>query len=639
MKKIMFSMIAFAAALFSSVATSHAQSFNTDPRDLATVLVARGSATAGSVNGQWQSSVSAVPGDTIGVQLYYHNTGSTTANNVAVGIGPRVSAQSTTHIMKGGILVNGYVVKTGSATVQLSQPATLTFIDAQWFPNQSTTGQSIDGNALFANYGFSVGSLPPGWSAQGTVVARYRVGDAVNPPQTNCTVDSFNASPTIVGSGGYTTLSWSTTGCDYVTIDGENFPANGSISRGPLYSGKSYELRGVKNGNVTSARTVFVSVNQINNQQCSVTSFYALPTTINSGTSTTLYWNTFGCDYVTIDGENFPANGSTMTRAIFSSRSFDLRGFLNNNPTSARTAFVNVNSVVNPPIFNNTQPQAITTVATITSNTSARLNGIAIPNFTGTSTVWFEWGTSGNLGSRTSTQTVSGSGSNYFSDVVNNLVPGTMYYYRAVVQNVNGLAYGDIVRFQTQTTVINPPTRVITREVREPVREVVVAQSAPSLLELRVENVYDRMCVGGEMEYTVTYRNISSQTLRDAVLRVTHPQELTFLSGSRGDYEPVDRVLTIALGDLTAGESGSVVIRARVNNQAIRGNVAVLTAQVVYTNTVTRAQEDAIAYSLITISDECPSNNFGASAFGLGFLPNTLLGWLILILVILACLS
>ncbi|MDB5254889.1 MAG: hypothetical protein JWL92_265, partial [Candidatus Nomurabacteria bacterium] len=49
-----------------------------------------------------------------------------------------------------------------------------------------------------------------------------------------------------------------------------------------------------------------------------------------------------------------------------------------------------------------------------------------------------------------------------------------------------------------------------------------------------------------------------------------------------------------------------------------------------------RAQENAIAYSLITISNDCPAV-LGASVFGFGgFLPTTLLGWLLLILIILA---
>jgi hypothetical protein len=140
------------------------------------------------------------------------------------------------------------------------------------------------------------------------------------------------------------------------------------------------------------------------------------------------------------------------------------------------------------------------------------------------------------------------------------------------------------------------------------------------------------------MNYTVTYKNVSSQTLQNAVLRIAHPKELTFINSSRGDYEVVDRTVTIALGDIPVGGSGTIQVSARVNSSAVIGNLAVTTATVVYTNTTTRAQEDAIAYSLITVSNDCPTNNnLGASAFGLtSFFPQTLLGWLLLILVILA---
>ncbi len=206
------------------------------------------------------------------------------------------------------------------------------------------------------------------------------------------------------------------------------------------------------------------------------------------------------------------------------------------------------------------------------------------------------------------------------------------------MQNQNGTAYGEPVRFQAQrtTVIINNPPRVVTQVVTQ--RDVVVANSAPSLLELRVENIYDRMCIGGDMNYTVTYRNVSNRTLQNAVLRIAHPKELTFINSSRGDYEVVDRTVTIALGDIPVGGTGTVQVSARVNSSAVIGNLAVTTATVVYTNTTTRAQEDAIAYSLITVSNDCPTNNnLGASAFGLSsFFPSTLLGWLLLILVILA---
>ena len=471
----------------------------------------------------------------------------------------------------------------------------------------------------------SVGNLAPGWGSQGTVVARYRVGSTVVTPTTyqcndgydndsdgkvdypsdpgcssstdndeydqvvvaQCSISQFYASPTNVTSGGYTTLYWNTYGCDYVTVDGVNYPVNGSGSFGPIYSSRNYVLQALRNG-VSQTRQAFVSVNQ-----------------------TPTY--TYQCN----DGQDNDG---------------DLRIDYPNDPGC--TSY-NDDSEYNQ-VISNTAPQAITTVAT-PAQTSARLNGIAVPNTTYPTTTWFEWGTSGSLGSRTNTQTVSTNTNTPVSDSVYNLVPGGVYYYRTVVQNQNGTAYGSIERFQTgkNAVIINNPPKVITKVVT---RDVIVAKSAASLLELRVENVYDKMCVGGEMDYTVTYRNISSQTLQNAVLRIAHPKELTFINSSRGDYEVVDRTVTIALGDIPAGGQGTVQVRARVNTTAVIGNLAVTTATVVYTNTVSRAQEDAIAYSLVTVSNDCPStNNLGANAFGIGsFFPHTLVGWLLLIVVILA---
>jgi len=223
------------------------------------------------------------------------------------------------------------------------------------------------------------------------------------------------------------------------------------------------------------------------------------------------------------------------------------------------------------------------------------------------------------------------------------------------VQNQNGTAYGAIVPFTTprpqapaprpaprpvvQTTVVTQPPQQVVYTQPQVQSNIVVANSAPSLLELRVESVYDRMCVNGQMDYTVTYRNITNQILGNAVLRVTLPKEITYISATRGEYEVIDQTITVALGDLQAGEQGTIVIHTRINDTAVTGNLAVTTASVVYTNPATFAQEDAIAYSLITVSNDCPAavNVLGASAFGFtSFLPDTLLEWLLLILVILA---
>lgn len=616
----------FGLALFAT--SAHAQAVFNSPGEMPTVTVANSTRTVcnyGPINGCWQASTTAQAGDVIAVHLYYKNSSTVAAQGTTLGLNPQSSAATSSMSFRGGIASLTGPRAVGSATVSISSAQTVTYIagSAKWYPSATSGTRSVDDSALFGTSGFNVGTVNPG--EQGVLVAFFKVGNTVTPTtyqcndnidndldgyfdypndpgcssptddseyndtQTQCVIDSFYASPTSVTSGGYTTLYWNTTGCDSVTVDGVTYPLDGSGSFGPIYSSRNYVLQALRNG-ISQTRQAFVSVNQ---------------------TPTYTYQCNDGIDN-------------------------DLDGRID-YPNDIGCTSYNDDSEYNQ-VISNTQPQAITTNASSIGQTTARLNGIAVPNTTYPTTTWFEWGTSGTLGSRTNTQPVSTNASTYVSDTLSGLTPGGVYYYRTVVQNQNGTAYGEPVRFQTQrgAVIINNPPRVITRVVTQ--KDVVVANSAPSLLELRVENVYDRMCVGGEMDYTITYRNISGQTLQNAVLRIAHPKELTFINSSRGDYEVVDRTVTIALGDIPAGGQGTVQVRARVNTSAVIGNLAVTTATVVYTNTTTRAQEDAIAYSLITVSNDCPTtNNLGATAFGIGsFFPSTLLGWLLLIVVILA---
>ena len=319
---------------------------------------------------------------------------------------------------------------------------------------------------------------------------------------------------------------------------------------------------------------------------------------------------------------------SSVSVSPYSTTTYTLRAYCDNGDSETDSVTIRVNTA-----DTSSAPQAITTIANVLNGTQARLNGMAVPHTTtSTTSAWFEWGIGGSYGNRTTSQVVPlGSSSYPYSDLVSGLVPGVTYTYRAVVQNTYGTAYGAPVTFRTTTPSPQQPT------VRsQTVRNVVVAQSAASLLELRVESNYDRMCVNGQIDYTITYRNISSQTLEKSVLQFITPQEITYLNASRGQYDVINRTMTISLGNIAPGEQGIITVHARVNDAAISGNLTVATASVVYTNTKTQAQEDATAYALITVSDDCP-NVLGASVFGFGsFLPNTLLGWLLLILVILA---
>ncbi len=643
MKKFITNMLVavLGIALFAPVA--FAGGFNDGPQDLPTVRVVnqtQNPCSGGPGASCWNTSVNARPGDTISVAIYYHNTTNQTAPNVSIGLGPKNGSASSSHTLRGGVAVNGMVVAEGSASVLLSSSQTLTFIpgSVRWYPSQTiNTPHTLlaSENSLFTTSGLPIGDIAPGWSMQGSVVASFKVSqNDTTPSDRQCYINSFDADDYSIDDGDSARLSWDTTDCDYVTLTdvSGNLDPNDSRTVWPSNT-RTYTLRAYDfNGNLDDTDTLTITVDDNNNNDtCDIDSFSASPSTITRGNSATLRWYTSGdVDYVTISGlSGDRSDDGSVTVSPYSTTTYTLRAYCANGNTRTDSETVYVNNT-----DTSSAPQAITTVATVLGGTQARLNGIAVANTTNYTTAWFEWGVSGTFGNRTNAQSItSGSTSQYMSELIGGLVPGVRYYYRTVVQNQNGTAYGDTVAFQTiksSSPVIVTPSAPVVQS------NVVVAQSAPSLLELRVESTYDRMCVNGQIDYTITYKNISSQTLDNAVLRFTHPKEITYLTASRGNYEVVDRTMTIALGSVAPGETGMITIRARVNDTAVTGNLTVATASVVYTNTKTKAQEDAIAYSLITVSNDCP-NLLGASTFGFGsFLPNTLLGWLLLILVILA---
>ncbi len=663
MKKFIISTIFAFFGLATLASSAHAQAVFNNPGPMPTLTISNSTRTVcnyGPITGCWQPTTTAQPGDVVAVQVHYKNTSTTAAQGTTLSISPRTSSAVSALNFYGGVASLSGPRATGNASVSISSSQTVTYIagSAKWYPSATSGSRPVDDAALFGTSGFNVGTVNPG--EQGALVAFFKIGntttqtyqcndgidndsdglidypadpgcssstdnDEYNSGQSQqCVIDSFYASPTQVSPGGNTTLYWNTTGCTSLTIDGISYPIDGSGVFGPLYQSRSYQLQASGYG-YSPTSSVVVTVNQINQTTYQCNDGYD-----NDGDGRIDYPNDPGCSsYYDNDEYNPVINPTTYQCNDGYDNDSDGKVDYPNDPgCSSYYDNDEYNQVVS------TQLQAITTTPSAIGQTTARLNGIAVSNYGYATTAWFEWGTSASFGNRTGSQSVaSATSGTYYTDTISGLVPGGVYYYRAVVQNQTGISYGEPVRFQTDKGAVVLPPKVVTQVVKN---NVVVAKSAASLLELRVDNSYDRMCVGGDMNYSVSYRNISGQTLQNAVLRITHPKELTFINSSKGDYEVVDRTVTIALGDIRPGEQGVVQVRARVNNQAISGNLAVTTATVVYTNTVSKAQEDAIAYSLITVSDDCPSG-LGASAFGAGsFLPSTLLGWLLLILIILA---
>ena len=90
--------------------------------------------------------------------------------------------------------------------------------------------------------------------------------------------------------------------------------------------------------------------------------------------------------------------------------------------------------------------------AVVIDASRATLNGAANPN--GVSTVYFEYGTTPDFGSRTPDRDISGTTSRAFAASLTGLSGATTYHYRAVLFNAAGTIIGSTRQF---TTVPNPP--------------------------------------------------------------------------------------------------------------------------------------------------------------------------------------
>lgn len=700
-------------------------------------------------------------GDTVAVILYFHNTGTTTATNTKFTVSPQVTGSGTTHTISATLSADGFSSLSGSTTINLNSAQTLTFTGVTtntnnvyvYYDQKTQTYEAVlmDGSNLYSG-GLNIGSIAgqntcPATNSfchQGDIVLHYKVSSTqvnncvinsfsanptavssgltsmlswstsgcttasisgptvggavstngfiytggltsptntftltatgtnttsasttvnVNTIQNNCAINSFYASPSSVSSGGSSTLYWTTTGCTSTSITGgtlygNNNATNGSVSTGALYGTTTYTLTAYGNGgNQTSSTTV--SVNTIQNN-CSITSFYASPSSVTSGGSSTLYWSTTGCTSTYINGGSvngsYGTYGSAYTGSIYATTYYTLTAYgTNGNQTSSTQVYVTQPTTyacnngydddgdgkidLNDPgcysstdtdEYNQTTQSVMTTSASSIGTSSARLNGLLTQGSGTTTQVYFEWGPTATMGYTTSSQTVTGTSGLSFYDTATGLVSDTYYYYRAVAVSNGSTVKGEIQVFKTlaitTTPTYNPP--------------VVVVQgtgTGSNLVELSIDSQSENVCVGDPLFYTVKYKNISGKTVSNIVLHIEIPKDVEFRNASAGIYNSADNTLTLDIGTMVKDQEGSLTFTAIVLRSAIDRTLLVTTATLGFKSPVTTAQESAVAYELNN-TQNCPARSSlaGLALFGGDFFPHTLAGWLLVILVILA---
>lgn len=472
-----------------------------------------------------------------------------------------------------------------------------------------------------------------------------------------CTATLSPSGTQQVQAGQTSTLTWSSTGASYVTVTGPNGIVSsalaGSIPTAPIYGAVTYTLTAGCAGSSNVVQSVTFNAYTVNNGTAPTATTLAaqvgtdgvaatLNGYINSNTACTGgFWGGCGSSNVTYyfkyGTSQYGLYNQTPTQSM-SSTSGNVSAYLSNLQPNTTYYFQLIASNTYGTSYGTTlsfvtnngasNVSAITTIPTSVTQTSARLNGLVTGSsgslYTGIASVWFDYGTSPTLGSRTNTQTVNISNiSNYFDTIATS--PNTTYYYR-IVATVNGQNYtGSTVSFSTPAilTTTNTNTNTTTTIINR-----VGTGTGSAFLQLAITDSVQSVIPGDTLSYVVTYQNISGVTLSNVVINVILPTGVTFRQASQGLLTTNNTVAT-TVGTLLPAASGTFTIQVTTSPTIVPGNTLLTTATAAFT-LPTSAQDSAIAYDLDNVVT-FQNNLAGLALFGAGFFPTTLFGWILLL--------
>jgi len=348
MKKIIVAFLSLAILLTGSNVFA-ASIWNTASNDCSDINIANYTANTGFGSPCWTgTNITANPGDTLNVRVYYHNTSTVTATNTYIKITPPTGT-GTNHSFTAQILSPQGNLYSSPVTVNIPSSQSITFGSTRWYPNQSQTQASFlngqNGSEVISSGGLYIGSIAPGWATQGSVVVSFHVSNTQTP--TACTINNFDASNYTVNPGQSSVLSWNTTGCTSVNINQGvgSVSLDGSQAVYPT-STKTYTMT-ASNSTSSIQDSLTINVSQPSQMTGSIN---ANPSScyISSGSSTcnsTLSWNTLNpvaTSSVTYNSNNATqiiATGNSGSKTVsvpFGSRTY----FLYNNGTELDSATV-----------------------------------------------------------------------------------------------------------------------------------------------------------------------------------------------------------------------------------------------------------------------------------------------------------
>lgn len=447
----------------------------------------------------------------------------------------------------------------------------------------------------------------------------------------SCVINTFSANPNTITAGNSSTLSWTTSNCTNASISNiGTVVTNGNISTGGISNTTTYVLTvSGANGSDSSSETVTVSNGGGNS--CVINSFYASPSSVNSGNSSTLYWSTSNCSSASITNlGSVSTNGSQGTGAIYGNTSYTLSANGSNGTVTSTTSVSIDNGGCSYGCVGGT-PTATTSSAYGVTESSATLAGYvsgAVPS----ATVWFQYGTSGN-GYFASTAYPSQStiyGAQNVSTYISGLTANTTYFFRVCASNNYGQNCGNTMSFLTtgNTNPYYPPYN--------PQQPPIIIYTGggttsdvgeASLATLKLTAQSAEVVRGETISYSVSLQNVANRSLTNVSIRVAAPSDLPLVSTSEGNLDFISNSVTLKMTRLAIGETKTITITARARENT-KADSFVVTADASYTNTRTGGTENAHAEVITVVR----YNGFLASIFGSGVSVN-LIGVLLAILI------
>jgi uncharacterized cupredoxin-like copper-binding protein len=290
-----------------------------------------------------------------------------------VSIAPGIGAVTGTSVVVTPTATTTYTLTAANAAGSVTKPVTVTVA--------TTTGPSIDtftasayqleagqpltltwtttqmGSLwLSANAGGDPGSVAPnasivlypqtttryaiaGWNGQTNSMISKALTVNVGPPPAP-TIASFTAQPASIALGASTTLDWSVTDADAITISANVGTSPGAVTGDSLTVSPTqtttYTLTATR-GTVTATRTAVVTVT--GPAAPAIAAFYAQPAFITSGASTTLQWSVSGAQSVSISPGLGAVSGTSVTVSPTQTTTYTLSA-TNEIGTTTRTAVV-----------------------------------------------------------------------------------------------------------------------------------------------------------------------------------------------------------------------------------------------------------------------------------------------------------